>query len=353
MTILRTPVRGAAAWRPHDLGRDDDWVLRLSPAQVDELLRAVDGWSSRGLAPGSLTRAHAELPLLSPLLAQAGHALRYGRGFAVLRGLPVERWSVDEAALAYWALGTHLGEGVSQSAAGDLLGHVCDIGPRTGYAAGRGYLSNAQLPFHTDHADLVGLMCYRKARSGGESLLASSATIYNTVLAEHPEYLETYYRGFYWTRNDEQDAQELPHSGIRIPVFTYAHDQLSCRYGPSSAERGEAMVNGAASQATKEAIAFISEVAWREDVAFMQTMEPGDAQFLNNYLVVHSRRGFDDWEDERQRRLLLRLWLRVPGIREFGAHEHAMRDVPLIYGNQGRTPDELRARGLLAHAPTC
>ena len=228
LDILRTPVVDPSAWRARDVAATQDWALTINSAQTDELVESVARWRQQGLSPGSLTRRDALLPALGSLLAQARSALFEGRGFIVIRGLPVERWSVDEAALAYWAIGTHLGDGVAQSAAGDLLGHVCDRGPRTGFAAGRGYLSNARLPFHSDHADLVGLLCYRKAKQGGDSLLASSAMIYNTVLAEHPEYLDYYYRGFHWTRNGEEDSAEAAHSGERIPIFTFANGQLSC-----------------------------------------------------------------------------------------------------------------------------
>ena len=51
-----------------------------------------------------------------------------GRGFVLVRGVPVERYGEEDASLAYWGLGLHLGRAVSQNAAGDLLGHVRDAG---------------------------------------------------------------------------------------------------------------------------------------------------------------------------------------------------------------------------------
>ena len=45
----------------------------------------------------------------------------------VLRRLPVEEYSKDELGLIFWAIGTHLGTGVSQSVMGDRLGHVNDF----------------------------------------------------------------------------------------------------------------------------------------------------------------------------------------------------------------------------------
>ena len=36
----------------------------------------------------------------------------------------------------------------------------------------------------------------------------------------------------------------------------------------------------------------------------------GDIQILHNHVILHSRRGFEDWGDLNKRRHLLRLWLR-------------------------------------------
>ena len=44
-----------------------------------------------------------------------------------MAGLPVERWRQEDAERVYWAMGTRLGTGMSQSVLGDRLGHVRDV----------------------------------------------------------------------------------------------------------------------------------------------------------------------------------------------------------------------------------
>ena len=63
--------------------------------------------------------------------------------------------------MMFWALGTHLGRGVSQSALGDLLGLVRDETPPGQPESARGYLSRRELSLHVDLAQIVGLMCVR------------------------------------------------------------------------------------------------------------------------------------------------------------------------------------------------
>ena len=38
---------------------------------------------------------------------------------------------------------------------------------------------------------------------------------------------------------------------------------------------------------------------------------PGDIQFLNNYVILHTRTAFQDGREPGERRLLLRLWLNL------------------------------------------
>jgi hypothetical protein len=51
-----------------------------------------------------------------------------GRGFVLLRGMPVEDRPVTESATAYWGVGAYFGSARSQNAKWHLLGHVYDLG---------------------------------------------------------------------------------------------------------------------------------------------------------------------------------------------------------------------------------
>ena len=87
----------------------------------------------------------------------------------------------------------------------------------------RVYETSLYLPYHSDPSDVVGLLCVRKARSGGISSLVSVARIYNEILAKHPEYLGLYFRLFYFEHLCE------PQPSLS-PIFSYHQGKLSCRY---------------------------------------------------------------------------------------------------------------------------
>src|SRR3546814_7088565 len=90
----------------------------------------------------------------------------------------------------------------------------------------RGYSSNKLLPFHTDGADVVGLLCLGTAADGGLSIIASAPSVYNAIARERPEYIETLMRGFYHHRRGQHDAGENPVSPERIPVFSFHNGLL-------------------------------------------------------------------------------------------------------------------------------
>ena len=65
-----------------------------------------------------------KLPTLGPkLLAFRDEAVN-GRGFVLLRGLPVDQWAIEDVAIAYWGLGTYWGKAQPQNRLHHLLGHV-------------------------------------------------------------------------------------------------------------------------------------------------------------------------------------------------------------------------------------
>ncbi len=112
-----------------------------------------------------------------------------GRGFLLLRGLPVERWSMAESATAFFGLGAHLGSARSQNGKGHVLGHVQDLGLDVKDPNVRIYQTHERQTYHTDSCDIVGLLCLKTAKSGGLSALVSSTTIFNEMRRQRPDLL--------------------------------------------------------------------------------------------------------------------------------------------------------------------
>ena len=85
--------------------------------------------------------------------------------------------------------------------------------------------SNGPLRFHTDRADVVGLLCVRKARAGGISKVVSTVTIHNEILRRRPDLHALLCQDYVRTREGEEVGGErkvyaLPVFGVRDGRFT-------------------------------------------------------------------------------------------------------------------------------------
>jgi hypothetical protein len=107
-------------------------------------------------------------------------------------------------------LGLHLGEPVEQTKDNDWLINVRDEGG-TFDRNSRGYHSPVALDFHTDGANMVGLLCVNKAQEGGLSVLVSAGAVHNELARLHPDLLAPLYDGFPVDRRGAQpDGEPRP-----------------------------------------------------------------------------------------------------------------------------------------------
>ncbi len=197
---------------------------------------------------------------------------------------------------------------VGQDAQGSLLGHVRDEGVERTDPSVRLYRTRQRQDFHTDGADLVGLLCLQRARSGGESRIASSAAVYNELLRRRPDLVEVLYRPMHWDRNDEQPEGEPP--TFELPVFSDLGGTPRVFYIGWYIR--DAQRHPGTPPLTEEQLAALDELeAIANDPAFHLEMDfqPGDIQLLNNGRILHAREAYEDHDDPAQRRHLLRLWL--------------------------------------------
>ena len=119
----RAPIKGPSAWIGADMrGREAQWTYRLPPPEIAEIEAAVKEVQARGLDIADIRRADFPLPTLGPVLDRLRAEVLDGRGFVLLRGVPVEDRPVAESATAYWGIGAYFGSARSQNAQGHLMG---------------------------------------------------------------------------------------------------------------------------------------------------------------------------------------------------------------------------------------
>lgn len=296
-----TPASGPAVWRGIDQ-QERSWIVRFDQDDCAEWIRVAE--SLRGRALDQLGRVHFPISRTAGKFAAVARTLASGPGFIMLRGLPAAELPEELLQIIYWGMGTHLGVGVSQSAAGDRLGHVYDRGVNE---RERYYTRGGALEFHMDPVDVVGLLCLRTALSGGASRIASAGEIHNIVQAERPDLLALLYRGFH---NSRRGHGESTPSG-RVPVFAQGALGIECYFLPTTI-RQAAEEGCPLSALEEEAIGFIESVANRPGVFLDMEFCVGDIQFLSNRTILHARTDYVDDPDPARKRHLLRLWLMMP-----------------------------------------
>ncbi len=289
----------------------DSWTYRLTDGELAELDSAVERTKSLGVDVVDIRRENFPLPRLEETLRQVRDDLLHGAGFAVIRGFPVERYGPQETAIAYFGLGSHLGESVSQNARGHALGHVCNLGFGDSLwtvPTARGYQTAEKLIFHTDAADLVGLLCLRTAKSGGLSRIASTGAVFNAVLESRPDLIKPLMEPIYRDRRGEIPEGREP--WYRLPVFNLHKGRLLTNYVRSVIQKAQRFPEAPRlTDDLVEAMDLVDSIAADPAMYLELEFEPGDIQFLCNHYITHSRTAYEDHPGPDRKRHLLRLWL--------------------------------------------
>lgn len=304
-----------AAWRGVDMAADPSrWTRPFGDAEIAEIEAAAECFLDAGIDLGEMSSEKFPLPTVGPILERLRNDLQHGIGFGLLTGLPVDTFSIEMSCTIFCGVGSHLGSARSQNAKGHLLGHVKDVGSDLKDMRTRIYQTSARQTFHTDSTDAVGLFCLQEAMEGGDSLLASTLTIYNEMMRRRPDLVELLFQPVATDRRGEVPEGEKPY--FMIPVMNWFDGQLTglCqRQYINSAERFPD-----APRPSKDHIAALDlfdEIANDPDIHLTMRLKPGDMQFVYNHTNLHDRTSFQDWPNPKRKRHLLRLWLSLPDDR--------------------------------------
>jgi hypothetical protein len=257
-----------------------------------------------------------------------------GRGFVLIRGLPVAGKNLVDNAAAYLGIGSHLGHARSQNAMGHILGHVRDMGLSAEKDPNvRIYQTTERQTFHTDSCDIVGLLCLKTARSGGLSSIVSSMTIYNEMATKRPDLVRRLFAPFATDRRGEVPEGKKPY--FEIPVYNDHAGFLSVLYARryiTSARRFPEVPPLAPEDVA--ALDLFDDLANDARLRLDMEFKPGDMQFLHNHTILHDRTAYEDWPEPEDKRHMLRLWLAAPGARPLPAI-YAERYGSVTVGDRG------------------
>lgn len=301
------------AWYPEDLRRDASWILRLTPEAADGFDSALAVAKASGKPTLELTADDFPLPpASSQALRQAFASTQTGFGFCLVKGFPVQRWSVEDARLAYWCMGLHAGVGRTQNRASDFMNDVRDAGGTYKVTNGRGYNTNKGLDFHVDSCDVVALLCLHGAKAGGTSLVTSSIALRDAIARQRPDLLEVLRQPFFYSYQGAQDPSLPPY--YQCPILGQAGEHFSLRVNRKNITAAQADFPEVPrlSPAQVEALDLLDSLYADPQLCYAMQLEQGDLQLLNNYVTVHSRTDFEDFPEPERKRHLLRLWLAIP-----------------------------------------
>jgi TfdA family taurine catabolism dioxygenase TauD len=308
LLTLPPEMQRPSAWYGPKMRTSRDWIEHLSETEIAEVERATKLLANAQVDITSIRRVDFPLPTLGKRLQRILDDTLNGRGFALIRSLPAERWTKLESAIAFFGIGAHIGAALPQNAKGHALGHVKDLGLSSNDPVTRIYQTRERQTFHTDSCDIVALLCLRPAKSGGLSSLVSSVTIFNEMRRQRPDLVKILFEPVETDRRGEMDAGQKPY--FRIPVFNWHEGLLSTIYQRQYIESARRLPEVPPLTANQiEAMDLFDALA--NDPALNMQMEfcPGDVQLVHNHTILHDRTAFEDWPEPERKRHLLRLWL--------------------------------------------
>ncbi|RXW23662.1 hypothetical protein EST38_g2214 [Candolleomyces aberdarensis] len=284
------------------------------PAKVDSpLVWEGKDWKSEshtGLHTGLASSTTFPLPTLGPVLRALSEELHNGRGFFVLRTIPIESYTRSDIVLLYVGISSHIAplRGL-QDANGGVLSHIKDLSATftPDKIGGPAYTTDKQV-FHTDQgADIVSLFALETAKEGGVSRIGSSWRVYNELAETRPDLVRKLAEPW-----DVDEFGKTPQGYTSRPLLYHHDDRIIIQYARRYFTGFQGLPRSPGippiTEAQAEALDALHFLASRFSLGL--NFQKGDIQFINNLSIFHARDAFRD--DEKQQRHLLRLWLRDP-----------------------------------------
>lgn len=304
---------GPRAWTADEARQDTSWIQRLSHEEANGFRQALNHLKT--IDKPLLALEQTDFPLNEAsrgALARAIDTTQDRWGMCLVKGFPVDDWTEAETRLAYWGMSLYMGVGRTQNRASQVMNDVRNEGGDYKVKGGRGYNTNAGLDFHQDSCDVVGLLCRRTAKAGGTSKVISSIKLRDEVQRLRPDLVPVLQQPFLHSYQGTQDPSQPPY--YRCPIFGDDPVYFAARTNRKNTDAAQRDFDDVPrlTAAQLEALDLLDKLMPSPLLCFTMELERGDMQLLNNYVTLHSRTPFEDFDEADQKRHLLRLWLSIP-----------------------------------------
>ena len=224
-TLLDHPLSGPGVWSGQQMRQHQDWVVQLSNSDLAEIDQALSQVTAKQKDLFEITATDFRLPTLAPRLHKVREEIEAGRGFALIRGLPVERYTLDQSRILFWGIASQIGLAEGQDKAGNLMHQVTDTGKSVqGSDSTRGFETNNELQFHNDGGDAFMLLCIRCAQGGGTSKLMSVGALFNEMLRRRPDLARVAQEPFHFDSRAQNPTDLKVQS---VPILTWYAGRLN------------------------------------------------------------------------------------------------------------------------------
>jgi hypothetical protein len=257
----------------------------LTAADVAELVSAVAAARRASLPLLSVGRDDFPLPALGARLARLAQDLDADHGHALVRGIPVRRFSEPDLRLAFWGLGRHLGVPVSQDSLGRLIRPA----------------DTTRTDFHSGGSDVTALLVRDEGRTVS---LTSSSRIVDELVLRRPDLAVRLFDSFDHDRMGEEAPGEAPSRST--PLACRHAGRLSLRYD-RRAVVGAQRLDGvkALGAADLALLDLVDTTAASPGLRRDLHLGAGDLLLMNTYETVHRHLGHASAAAPQP----LRLWL--------------------------------------------
>ena len=103
--ILREPLTGPSVWHDNQFTQDLSWVHELSEEDIGDLESALTHVKHNRVGPGVFSKDDFPLATFGTKIECLLNEVQNGRGFAIFRGLPVDRYERSDLEISLQSKG--------------------------------------------------------------------------------------------------------------------------------------------------------------------------------------------------------------------------------------------------------